>query len=104
MTATISSMAEASFVLGRLGLSFDAWLFNPQIDVLTSLGAHVSGCTDRTRPRWRADRNRCLRQSTQRGVCQLGGFDQTGRRLRKRSCEARWARQSPWRIWLPQDN
>src|SRR6266481_4636708 len=35
-------MAEASFregfaVLGRLGLSFDAWLFHPQIDELASL-------------------------------------------------------------------
>jgi predicted TIM-barrel fold metal-dependent hydrolase len=38
-------MAEAIFregfaVLGRLGLSFDAWLFHPQIDELTSL-AHA---------------------------------------------------------------
>ena len=99
-------MAEASFregfaVLGRLGLSFDACLFHPHIDELTESRTHISGCTDRPQPRWRSDRNRCLRQSAQRGVCQLGGFDQTALRPRKRPCEARRARHAPWRIWLP---
>ncbi len=59
-------LADASFrqgfaCLSQHGLSFDAWLYHPQIPELTSL-ARVSGHGDRSRSRRRPARHRPIRR------------------------------------------
>ena len=54
--------AKASRVLARLGLSFDAWLYHPQIDELTSLADAFPGREDRAQSLRRDRRHQRLQE------------------------------------------
>ena len=92
---------EGFAVLGRLGLSFDAWLYHPQIDELTELARAFPETQDRPQPRRRAARHRRLCRQARRGVSRLGGIDQGARRLPERLRQARRARHAHGRLRLP---
>ena len=95
-----NTFREGFAVLGRLGLSFDAWLYHRQIDEVAGL-ARLCGDQDCPQSCRRPDRHRCLCRQAPGGAARLGRFDQGACRLSQRLCQARRPRHAPGRLRLP---
>ena len=70
---------EGSAVLGRLGLSFDAWLYHPQIDELTDLARAFPETTIVLDHVGRPDRDRAAYAGKHKEISRLGRVDQGAR-------------------------
>ena len=66
--------------LASLGLSFDAWLFQTQLDDVTDLAARFPAGDDRVEPCRRAIGDRPLCRQARGSLCRLEKVDRRGRR------------------------
>ncbi len=88
--------------LAPRGLSFDAWLYHPQLPELTEPGQGLPRHDDHPRSLRRAPRHRALRRAAGRGLRRVEGSDPRARRLPQRGGQARRPRHAAQRLRLPQ--
>ena len=93
-----STFRKGFACLAPLGLSFDAWLFHPQIGELTDLARDVSRDEDCSRSLRRPGRRRPLCRPARGSLPGMEGLDPANRQMRKRRGEARRARDVPARL------
>ena len=86
--------------LAPLGLTFDAWLFHPQLDELTDLARRLPRNLDRPRPRRRHPRDRTVCGAPRRSLRTLVQLHPCARHLPERLGQARRPRHAHQRIWF----
>ena len=88
--------------LGKRGLSFDAWLYHPQIPQLTDLARAFPGHDDHRRPLRRTARHRSLRRQARGSVRAVEEVVRGSREVSERRREDRRHRDADQRFRFPQ--
>ena len=84
---------------GAAGLSFDAWMYHPQLPELVGLRRAHPDVPVVARPPRRTARHRAVRRPPRRGARRLAGVDGRRRRVRQRRAQARRHRHGRVRAW-----